>query len=183
MMDSLTTTQLLRDAQQFYSDLFQCLIAVIGVAATVIVTLKIFDSYTLNRRVRKMAREEAERVKKELDEAFKDFKVYVNIALAVTKFRDGKPSKRDLEALINQDYGNMSMETLRTLVYAIRYCVDCLDDSDYELAQKVENYVRPIASELNSKSKYDVYGALANQILMRTNKILTGEYYGDSKDE
>lgn len=182
-MDSLTTVQLLRDAQQFYSDSFQSLIAVFGIAVASIIALRIWDSYTLNRRVRKMAKKEAEKVKKELDETFKDFKVYVNIALAVTKFRDGKPSKRDLEALINQDYGTMSMGTLRTLVYAIRYCVDCLDDSDYDLAQKVENYVRPIASELNSKSKYDVYGALANQILMRTHKILTGEYYGDSKDE
>ena len=130
-----------------------------------------------------MAKKEAEKVKKELNDEFKDFKIYVNISLAVTKLRDGKPSKKDLEVLVNQDYDSMSMETLRSLIYAIRYCVDCLDDSDCELAQKVENYVRPLAAELNSKSKYDVYGALANQILMRTHKILTGEYYGERKDE
>lgn len=180
-MDSLTTAQLLRDAQQFYSDSFQDIltvfgifVAVIGVVAAIVVAWNIWKS---KMYVRKVAEEESERIKKEMEGQFKDFKTYVKIALAITKFRDGKPSKSDLEILISQDADSLSMETLCALVYAIRYSIDCLEDGDFDLAKRVDDFVNPLAAKLNSGKHNNRYGALANQILMRTRNILRGESY------
>ena len=176
-MDSLTTAQLLRDAQQFYSDSFQYLMALLAAFLTFCVGWKIWDGYQYDKKVKKTARKEAEKIKKELETSFNDFKVYVKIALTVTKFRDGKPTKRDLMVLTGQDYENMSDDTVRALVYAIRYCMDYVDDMDVDmdLAKRVDNYVHPLAERLNSGNRNDLYGAIANQILMRVRNIMESE--------
>ena len=176
-MDSLTTAQLLRDAQQFYSDSFQYLLTIFASFVAIVFTWRWLDRRSIDETIKKLAQIEAEKIKNEMMGKFEDFKVYTNIALTVTKFRDGKPTKRDLMVLTGQDYENMSDDTVRALVYAIRYCMDYVDDMDVDmdLAKRVDNYVRPLAERLNSGKRNNFYGAIANQILMRVRNIMESE--------
>ena len=175
-MDSLTTAQLLRDAQQFYSDSFQDLLTIFGFLVTIVAGWKIWDSYRISKNAGSYAKKEIENAKAEMEKKFSDFKVYTKIALAITKFRDFKPTKEDLEVFIKIDYSTLSADTVQMLVHAIRYCVDCLEDVDYELAKRVDAFVRPLAVALNADNRNSVYGVFANQILMRTREILSKEF-------
>lgn len=177
IMDSLTTVQLLRDAQQFYSDSFQCLLTVFSAFVAVVFAWRWLDHRSIDETIKNLAQKEAEKIKNEMMGKFEDFKVYTKIALVVTKFRGGKPTRRDLMVLTGQDYENMSDETVCALVYAIRYCMDYVDDMDVDmdLAKRVDNYVRPLAERLNSDKKNNLYGAIANQILMRISDVMERE--------
>lgn len=177
-MDSLTTAQILRDSQQFYSDSFQDLLSIFLCLVTIIAGWKIWEYYQFNKNAKKIARKEAEKIKKEMQSVFYDFKVNVKIALAITKFRDDKPTKKNLEILIGQNCEKMSDETICTLVYAVRYCVEHVDDIDAYLAKRVYYFVLPLSQKLNSDKRNTIYGALANQILMRVKKIMQ-----DSSDD
>ena len=171
-MDSLTTAQLLRDAQQFYSDSFQDLLAIFGIFVASILVWRWFDYNKLKNTIEDVAKNESEKIKSEMLETFDDFKVYVQIALAITKFRDGKPTKEDLTILTGHNCEKMSEETICALVYAIRYCIKYVDDIDEYLAKRIYYFVLPLSQKLNSNNKNLIYGSLANQILMRVQKIM-----------
>lgn len=171
-MDSLTTAQILRDSQQFYSDSFQDLLSIFLCLVTIIAGWKIWEYYQFNKKTKNIARKEAEKIRKEMQESFVDFKVYVQIALAITKFRDDKPTKKDLTILTGHNCEKMSEETICALVYAIRYCIKYVDDIDEYLAKRIYYFVLPLSQKLNSNNKNPVYGSLANQILMRVQKIM-----------
>ncbi len=178
-MDSLTTAQLLRDSQQFYSDSFQDLLTLFCLLVTILFGWKLWDFFRFNKRLKTLAQKEAKKVKEEMESQIVDFKVYTKIAFAITKFRDSKATKDDLKVFINLDYTQLSNDTIQVLVHAVRFCVDCLEDDDFDLAKKVDDYIRPLAKKLNAGNRYNIYGALANQILMRTHKIMTGKFYGE----
>jgi len=171
-MDSLMTAQILRDAQQFYSDSFQDLLSIFLALVAIIAGWKIWDSYQFDKRVKKFARKEAWKIKDEMQGYFDDFKVYVKIALAITKFRDDGPTKKNLEILVSQNCEKMSEETVCALVYAIRYCIENIGDIDMYLAKRVYDFVVPLSKRLNTKGHNVIYGALANQILMRVKDII-----------
>lgn len=171
-MDSLTTAQLLRDSQQFYGESFQYLLSVFGVFIAIILAWRWFDYKILHEKIRKVAEDESVKIKAEMLSSLDDFKVYVQIALAITKYRDGKPTKEDLTILTGHNCEKMSEETICALVYAIRYCIKYVDDIDEYLAKRIYYFVLPLSQKLNSNNKNPIYGSLANQILMRVQKIM-----------
>lgn len=172
ILDSSFTIGVLEKSQEFYTNSFNNLLVIFSIVATVVVGYHIYVAFGLMRRTKRIAKKEARLVKEEIETEMGDFKLYVDIAFAVTKFRDSEPTKEDLKVLLKSDVSKASIRTIEAFVYALRKCLVVLEDSDADLAFKLDSFVSPIAKKLNDCGKYNVYCVLANQILMRTRIIL-----------
>lgn len=173
VLDSVFDIHVLEKSQEFYTNSFNNLISLFAIFVTIVLGFKIYERVVFGYRIKNIAKKESLAVKTEIEREMKDFESYVGIAFAITKFRDSKPTKEDLKILLKTNIDEFSERTIHALIYALRKSLDALENDDVDLANELDSFVRPIAKKLNSCENYNIYGAIANQILMRTEIILT----------